>query len=317
MATEQPRDATAPLREGDFHRIPGIGPGIEQRLHAAGIQTFDHLASLTAEEISATLNGLVGMTAERINQQDWPGKARLLAQSLHDDRLSLVSEEPGDRQHYASFMLELLQDEEHAVRRTRVVHVQSGVRDGWAGWDAGRLLSWIQSQAGPSNLATENSSAAQQESELPDGSLQQPLRRQPSLAVTVRAAEIVDSQKQQMGRFFYSHQPVELHIALDIGSDHLPAGTLLAYRVTVEARLIGTSDRIVLPEVTGEVAAQNEILLTIPLIDLPGGTYRLMTSATLYPAGDPHPENTAIQVFTEGGIVHVFTDEYEPARPAA
>lgn len=48
-----------------------------------------------------------------------------------------------DEQGYETFVVELLVDERRAVRRTRVVHVQSGAEERWAGWDRERLLRFL------------------------------------------------------------------------------------------------------------------------------------------------------------------------------
>jgi hypothetical protein len=45
-----------------------------------------------------------------------------------------------DQQPYETFVVELLVDEQRAVRRTRVAHVQTGAEERWAGWDDERLL---------------------------------------------------------------------------------------------------------------------------------------------------------------------------------
>lgn len=50
---------------------------------------------------------------------------------------------PVDRQGYETFVVELLVDEHRAVRRTRVVHVQTGAEERWAGWDRERLLRFV------------------------------------------------------------------------------------------------------------------------------------------------------------------------------
>lgn len=48
-----------------------------------------------------------------------------------------------DRQPYETFVVEFLKDEHGQVRRTRVVHVQTGVEERWAGWDEARLLRFV------------------------------------------------------------------------------------------------------------------------------------------------------------------------------
>jgi hypothetical protein len=48
-----------------------------------------------------------------------------------------------DGQRYETFVIEILKDERRRVRRTRVVHVQTGVEDRWAGWDEELLLRFV------------------------------------------------------------------------------------------------------------------------------------------------------------------------------
>ena len=42
-----------------------------------------------------------------------------------------------------TFVVELLVDEQRAVRATRMVHVQTGTEERWAGWDEERLLRFV------------------------------------------------------------------------------------------------------------------------------------------------------------------------------
>jgi hypothetical protein len=58
-------------------------------------------------------------------------------------------DQPSDRQQYSTFVVELLLDEHRHVRRTRVVHIQTGIERKWAGWEEERLLAFL----GPPTLA--------------------------------------------------------------------------------------------------------------------------------------------------------------------
>jgi hypothetical protein len=51
--------------------------------------------------------------------------------------------QPTDQQHYSTFVVELLLDAHHDVRRTRVTHIQTGTEQTWAGWDEERLLAFL------------------------------------------------------------------------------------------------------------------------------------------------------------------------------
>lgn len=57
--------------------------------------------------------------------------------------IAALSEEATNTQSYATFVVELLQEASGAVRRTRVVHIQTNVEQQWAGWDGVRLLQFI------------------------------------------------------------------------------------------------------------------------------------------------------------------------------
>jgi hypothetical protein len=52
-------------------------------------------------------------------------------------------EPTSDREHYATFVVELLLAEDGRVRRTRVVHVQTGAEDRWPNWNGPRLLDFV------------------------------------------------------------------------------------------------------------------------------------------------------------------------------
>lgn len=148
------------VQENDLKLINGIGPGIERRLHGAGIRTYAQLGAMTPAELVALI-GKATVSADRITKQDWIGQARAFAQqaapapaaaALNEAAVvgaQALAEaladraEPVSRQHYATFTVELLLDETNEVRRTRVVHVQEGGQEVWAGWEDGRLVSFF------------------------------------------------------------------------------------------------------------------------------------------------------------------------------
>ncbi len=128
----------------DFKLIYGIGPGIESRLHRAGIRTYAQLAALMPEKILSVLGNLVGLKIERITKQDWIGQAKKLAETSDQRSGEPLSMDTIDsRMRYATFTVELLLDQDNHVRRTRSVHVQSEQEESWAGWDCNRLTDFI------------------------------------------------------------------------------------------------------------------------------------------------------------------------------
>lgn len=326
MATEQTRERepSPPLREGEFQRIPGIGPGIAQRLHSAGIQTFLHLASLTPEEICGLLNGLVGMTAERIAHQDWPGKARQFAGEIAAADPSSEPEDPGKRQHYASFMVELLQDENYVVRRTRVVHVQTNTKESWAGWDATRFDRWITTQAAisPAPPVPETVSS---ESALPEPALPEPIQPEPVLtdaspsmvkqgseagapALQVGNCEINLPNHKGSTRFLVADWPFEIRIPINF-EEGRPQAKLL-YQATAYLQPLG-GERFQAAEVSGLCAGQGTTKLVLPIKGLDEGTYRLETLLLVYPENAAPPEKEGQYAFSEGMRLYIISQESE------
>ncbi len=131
----------------DLTRIQGIGDGVKARLNQAGILTYEQLTAQSPETLAALLKEMIGVTAARIEKQDWIGQARAHAEAAQEGQDPL--EEPtADQQHYETFTLELLLDEGQNVRRTRAFHVQEGKQESWAGWDEKHLVAFLSERAG-------------------------------------------------------------------------------------------------------------------------------------------------------------------------
>lgn len=139
-------------RAEDLKQIHGIGPAAEQRLRQAGIRTLAQIAALSPDRLAALSPEL---SSRRIAQEDWIGQARRLAH-VQVRNLARKRAPPKkstkrrkraapriERQHYATFTVELLLDESDNVRRTRCAHVQSGARGTWAGWIEAHLVSFV------------------------------------------------------------------------------------------------------------------------------------------------------------------------------
>lgn len=136
----------AASRGDDFQQIPGIGPAIERRLHEVGILTYHQLATTSPAELAERLRNFAGISASRIEQQDWMAQAQELA-SAEQEQVTNSEQGSGNGQHYATFNIELLLDNNSEVRRTRAVYIQGGEQNSWAGWDRERLLRFVEERA--------------------------------------------------------------------------------------------------------------------------------------------------------------------------
>lgn len=298
MATDKPRKAEilTPLHEGEFWRISGIKEASERRLKAAGIQSFRELAESTPEEIAKALQGQVG-AKERAARQDWFGQARKLAETLAQAD-SIPAQEQGERQHYETFLLELLLDDDRQVRRTRVSQVRGSQKDSWAGWDPNRLIGWIREQA---NLWTEYEPPPNPPIETPKVE-----NERVSGTVTLGIETIFGPGMETPRRFFNAGQPLEMRLMLDLSQADVSPNCTVAYMAAVEAKRVGARQVLILGQTQGLCKATPEMDLTIPLQPVEAGTYRIVTSVKVYPQNSKFAEDESIQVVREGGLIHIY-----------
>ncbi|HEX4949780.1 MAG TPA: hypothetical protein VFZ34_24155 [Blastocatellia bacterium] len=138
MSTKRPKTVkeNVPTDADDFKPIKGINTMIENRLHAAGIVTYEQLAALSPDEIARRVGKMTGVTVERIREQNWTGQAYELTQQK--DSAELVN---------VGFVLDLFLDAGKHVKSTQVLNVKSGEGDEWPGWDDTRLLNFFIEQS--------------------------------------------------------------------------------------------------------------------------------------------------------------------------
>ena len=107
------------MRVDNLKMIGGIGPGIENRLHRAGILTFEQLAVRSPDEIGALVAGVIGLTPEHIRDMNWIGKAQDLAARQAKSGRRQHDAAVNGRLHHASFTMELLLDETNSMSAAR------------------------------------------------------------------------------------------------------------------------------------------------------------------------------------------------------
>jgi len=74
--------------KNDLRMISGIGPFIEERLHALDINTFRQISNFTAQDID-TINIAIEYFSGRIERDEWVAQARELVQS-EEERMKLL-----------------------------------------------------------------------------------------------------------------------------------------------------------------------------------------------------------------------------------
>jgi subtilisin-like proprotein convertase family protein len=146
--------------------IRGVGPAVERRLQQAGIVTFRQLAGMTPEAIAGLLSDFNGLSPERIRRQGWITQAERLAvqeQASHErseagEPATAVAEETSPL-HYETFTLRVTLDARGNPQQTRVVHVQDGAEQKWAGWSGEEVIGFVVDQAGLNGRSAEPAQA--------------------------------------------------------------------------------------------------------------------------------------------------------------
>ncbi len=290
MATHNPARETPGLMVGDdFTHIRGIGPGIASRLHGAGILRYTQLAGLSPEEIVAACGGLIGLTVERVAQQDWAGQAQELSRAAND----ALTDDRGGHLHYETYTVELLLDEQNLVRRTRLVDVRAGMEEAWAGWDAERLAQFMVAQSGLREAAALEATPPQPE--LP------PLTGQVEIRQLAALQPATGMEKQ----ILQSRQPFALRLSLDLSQVQLSDAALRCHTV-IQGKELASGERLVLAEWDAEQPAAPAIELAQEHPGLPAGMYRLEAAAMLRPAGAEDTPQQQLATFIEGQLLQII-----------
>ena len=292
----------------DFKVFPGIGPGVENRLHAAGILTYQQLAALSPEDLARILSDMVGFSVERIVQQDWIGQARQMADEIQGERST-------NQQHYAVFTLELLLDKENTVRRTRVMHVQSQQEETWAGWDDQRLIRYYVDLAGLNVKSPDVQDLRKDQEPMPKEIPQEHLARQ--RAVESLPAQLsgrfhllemeADFQRPRTSRWMLPEdQPVIIRLKLDLSELETAGDIPLNYSAMVYSKELGTGSRLMVGSSSGRITPAVNNIIEIECQNLNRGIHRLDAFVTLAPQGrEPKPDFDQV-AFLDGGLYQVY-----------
>jgi hypothetical protein len=284
----------------DFRVINGIGEGIENRLHNAGILTYAQLASLSPDELLSSMGKMIGLTRERIVKQDWIGQA----QELAANPLDITEDQQGEDEtnghlHYEVFTVELLLDEGNFVRRTRAIHVQSQQEKTWAGWEADRLIRLFTSlaQVHTSSIEEMPDHSAVEDSETGD--------LETWLKGDLRISEIrIAPDNREM---INSNEPFTITLSLDLSDLDASPGVLLAYSAVINAkslsdglrRTVGTAEgTFILPE-------EKKCPIHVDIPGLPEGLYRTEVIVTLKLAEREEEQHGELKAMSEGNLLLV------------
>jgi hypothetical protein len=294
--------------EDNLKLITGIGPAIENRLHAAGIISYADLAQMDPEGLADLFSDFPGLTAAQIDKKDWIGQAKRLDVDKSAPKTShlLPEQEPQTqemRQHYAVFTIELLLDENNRARRTRAMHVQSQMEQSWAGWDTPRLIAFITSNAALSS-SEGRPTAPPLEAVTPP-----PVQTQTvsllSGAMIVKETEILGPSVQGAKRMISAGQPFALRLGIDLRKIAESTDNLLNYSAILYVRKLGIHQRQVAGASSGSFHKADYVDIQIGGGPLGHGSYRMEIIVFIAPDGQEPGPGAGMAAMSEGEMLWV------------
>lgn len=297
-----------PIKTDDFRLIKGIGPALAGRLYDAGVSTYKQLALLSPAKLAEMVTGL---SAKQVSKQDWSGQARKLATKKTQPKLPQKDRPKRSiSQHYENFTIEFLVDDKHAVRRTRVAHIQSGDADTWAGWEARQLVDFLARHTGvriaverpekqadqtEHNRDVQNRNSEPQTTEPESRSFPSPyaiatghsapVEETTSPApqaskLCIRTMEVLTPGSDRPVNFLRQDQSYLVRLTLDLTEMNEPDDLPLLYKASVFARQLGGT-RHAIGEIVSTLKFSKSVSLDINGDPLPPGTYRLEAFAEI------------------------------------
>lgn len=338
MVRKQSRilNTVPPIKADDFRLIKGIGPVLAGRLYDAGVCTYKRLAFLSPPKLAEMVTGL---SAKQVSKQDWSGQARKLAAKKTQSKLPQKDRPKRSiSQHYENFTIEFLVDEKHAVRRTRVAHIQSRDADTWAGWEARQLVDFLARHTGvrvaverpekQAHQAALNGDVQIRDSELQTTepeiraspppytasagheipvkeiappALQFPVAAPQASTLCIRKLEVLTPSSDHPVNSLRQNQPYLVRLALELTGVNDPGDLPLIYKASVFSRQLGGT-RYSIGEAFSTLNFSKSVNLDINGIGLPPGTYRLEAFAEIrYDEATPGPV-----VSLKGGLLQVY-----------
>ena len=317
----------------DLTRIGGIGSKIADRLYAAGILTYADLASRSADELSKLLSDVSGLSAGRLD--NWRDQARELAaaapQAVPESPVAEVpvAEVPagevpaGDGQHYESFLVRVLLNEDGSVRRTTAQHIRTGSERHWPGLERQALPEFIETaiaSAAPSSTApaepppaepppdqarqAEAIHGAPAELVTVDGTPAEPVAVRGAPAPPGPARQTSSAALSVEAAVLRSAEPFTMTMTIDLAEPASHADRL-AYSAVIVARPMAGGPKLTVAESDGLLATTSPAI-TIYGAGLPPGAFRLDGAVSLREPGRNQPMHLA--ALAEGLLVQVLPD---------
>jgi len=165
-------------------------------------------------------------------------------------------------QRIASFVVEVLLDEEGSVRRTSVLHVADNVQESWPSWEPQALVDFMAERSAAGSVRPRE----QAPGDSPDG---------------LRLEDVAATSAEPDGGLplLVEGGAFEVQATLDPGASSTRGP--IEYQAVVHAKTIGASGRQTLGEARGQLGGGDRARLRLPARAPAPGLYRLEVDVTL------------------------------------
>jgi hypothetical protein len=310
----------------DLTRIGGIGSKIADRLSASGIRTYAELASRSADDIAVLLPDIAGLSPARLNS--WREQAQRLAVPAAAPAQAPAIQEssaavPGDGQHYESFVVRVLLNEDGSIRRTTAQHIQTGAERHWPGLEREALPDFIEAAASSSTPSAKAPPMEQPGDEAGQsgvaartvtprlGEVQPtPVHSAPARA-SPRERDAEPAQRMHSASsavlsvertVLRAAERFIMTMSVDLRGTAVHADRL-AYSAVIVAKPLAGGPKRTVAQSDGLLAAASPTI-RIDAEGLPAGAYRLDGAVSLREPGTDHP--VALAAMAEGLMVQVL-----------
>ena len=336
MSGETARAANGSARD-DLTRIAGLGQDIARRLDKAGIRTYAELAKCSTGEIAKVLPGPSTPLWGCIN--GWRHRAQELAKgtAMPPERGGPAV---GNGQHYESFIVRVLLNDDGSIRDTRMEHIGTGEVKRWAGWEHDAMLGFIKEAAAPTappvllaapvgpfdaephpesvpeSVAEQSATSQVDPISQPSVTARAPTTPSPSAqpeasqeAAGSAAADasppglIVPIVRLRPDRtLLRAAQPFAVTLSLDL-TKVAPQSERLIYNAVIVARQLGGRSGRTLARPSGLLKVAGTTTISIDTGGLPPGIYLLEAAVSLRAAGTRHG---GVAAMAEGIMLQVL-----------
>jgi hypothetical protein len=293
----------------DLTRIAGIGSKIAEKLNMGGIRSYADLASSSADDIVKLLPDVTGLSAARLDS--WRDQARELAamtSAKAAEAPDIQMGEPNGGQHYESFMIRVLINEDGSIRRTTAQHIGSGAQHHWRGLECEALPDFIEttiaSAIPPAKTATEPppDQARQAEVGVTRPGEPQPVLEHGAPAGDRRPHRVSSAVVSVERTLLRAAEPFTMTITIDLADSASHTGRL-TYRAIVLAKPLTGGPRRTVAQSEGLIATTPSTI-SVDAAGLPPGAYRLDGAVSLREPGSDRPVDLA--ALAEGLLVQVL-----------